>query len=148
MVMPFVGDLVGMQHLAANLRRLTMVASRASTTGARKIQSLLRKQYRTGQDPYGNAWAALRPWTLRTHGPPPLTDTGAAKAGTVAKAMRGSGIAITIDAPYMAFHMTGYLNARTGTHVPARPVLPTAALPASWQQALKDAVGQAMGAIK
>lgn len=107
-----------------------------AVAAAPDITTLLRRQFLEGVDPYGNAWAPLKPSTLRQHGPPPLTFKGALRDGTVAEPMTGVRIGLTlrVGARYGAFHQLGF---RVGkTKVPARKVLPNRGIPAAWRAVL------------
>ena len=106
------------------------------------ISAELRDQFRAGVDPYGRAWAPLRPSTLRRHGPPPLTDTRKLADGTKAFPSR-AGIAIVLGAPYGAFAQMGFRV--KGTRVPPRRILPNRGMPAKWR-AILDRTARALSA--
>jgi hypothetical protein len=101
-------------------------------------------QFRQGRDPYGTPWAPLKPSTLRKHGPPPLTDSGAGRDGTTAVALASNraGIHLRLGAAYLYFAQVGFRAGRT--KVKPRPVFPTRGLPASWREILKASARQAM----
>lgn len=130
-------------RLQDTLRRLGEVPRRAAAIASPKLTRLLQRQYRTGVDPYGRPWAPLRPATLQRHGPPPLTDTRAMRAGTRAMVPRPhyAGIRLVVGAPYGYFHQVGFRV--HGRRVPARRILPQYGLPATWLRVLQDAARQA-----
>jgi hypothetical protein len=139
------GDFAGLGRLEANLLRLAEVPSQASKAASSEIQKLVEAEYDTGSDATGRAWAPLRPATLaKGRTPPPLTATHAMRDGTKVAPQAGAGIQITFDTDYAVFHHTGT------EHMEARPVAPTGAFPASWEEALEQAceaaVARRMGA--
>lgn len=101
---------------------------------APRIAAALEEQYELGLDPYGAPWAPLAASTLKRHGPPPLTDTGAMRRSTDAVSA-GAQIIATAQEP-AEFHQGG-----TSQGLPARPILPNAnhGLPQTWETALLDA---------
>jgi phage gpG-like protein len=122
------------------LRELTKVPSRAAKSAAPKIRRLITEEFNRGEDPYGNAWAPLKPATLaRGRRPPPLTDTRRLRRGIRVFPMAKAGIQITVDAPYAGFHQSG--TSRMG----ARPILPKRGLPKKWRAAIERSVKEAYG---
>ena len=135
--------LASIGQLQRTLEHLAYVPRRAAVIAAPKLTALIRKQFREGRDPYGRAWADLKPSTLQKHGPPPLTDSGQLRDGTEAVAMRANyaGIRLTLGARYGYFHQVGF---RVGhIRVPARRIFPQHGLPAPWRQVLVAACKQA-----
>ena len=127
--------MAGWGALVARLRDLEDVPSQAATAAAKSIGKLIDEEFSAGENPYGKAWAALRPATLAMgRRPPPLTDTGKMRAGVKVKAAQNAGIVITIDAEYAKFHQTGTDN------MAQRAILPAGReLPEDWQDAIEDA---------
>lgn len=113
------------------LRELASVPSRVSTAYAERLRQELDKQFATGTDAYGRAWAPLRPATLRKgRHPPPLTDTGHMSRNITVLPMQGAGVRLVSLAEYSVYHQTGT------THMVARPFFPTSVLPAKWRRIL------------
>lgn len=133
-------------RLQATLHELTLVPRKVAEIAAPKIDRLLRQQFRDGQDPYGKAWAPLKPATLaKGRTPPPLTDSTDLRDGTGASVAPGNraGIRLRVGARYGYFHQAGYRNARTGGKVPARRILPQFGLPRAWSAILREAARKA-----
>lgn len=124
---------------AAALRRLAAVPARIAGDVASVINDLIQDGFDRGTNPYGRAWARLRPTTLaKGRFPPPLTDTGAMRGGTRAVPRGGAGI--DLEAPPPAnFHQHGTV------YMIARAVLPTGTLPPDWQAAAQRAYSEAFG---
>lgn len=126
----------------AGLRRalgqLAKVPAQASVEAAAGINRLLKQEYANGTDPYGKAWAPLKPSTIaKGRRPPPLTASGTMRAGTVAKPMPGGGIQLEAPSP-ANFH-------QYGTKVMAkRAILPDKGLPATWKAEIDKAVQAAI----
>lgn len=130
------GD-AALASISRALRELARVPAQVASDGSEAIAELIQQEFDVGQDPYDAAWAPLAPATVaKGRGAPPLTDTGALSAVEVTP-MAGAGISITVGADYGAFHQTGTRD------MPARPILPTGPLPATWERALDDAAEQA-----
>jgi phage gpG-like protein len=97
---------------------------------------------------YQAGWAPLSPFTIDRKGADtPLLESGELSDSYYGKVMEdpsGSGKALVIgsDMDTALFHEMGYNNARTGTFVPARPVL----LPAVYahEAEIIECFGQAM----
>ena len=122
-------SLIGMR---ASLRELTRVPSRTSAKGASAIEKLWRKNYRAGLDPYGNAWAKLRPSTIARKGHGRIMiETGETLQQTRARTLPGGGIALRTG-PKAAWHMDATANR------PARRVMPAFGLPTTWRAKLRD----------
>lgn len=122
-----------LDQLARNIGRLAQVPSRMAPAASREIASLIDRQFSAGRDPYGRAWAKLKPSTLaRGRRPPPLTDTHEMRNGIQVRPMQGAGIAVTFgnDVPAV-FHQYGT------KHMAARSILPRGAFPATWARALE-----------
>ena len=129
--------------LEHTLRRLIEVPRRAAVIAAPQITRELQREFAAGRDPYGVAWAKLRPSTLRKHGPPPLTDSRTLRDGTRAIVARANyaGIRVQLGAMYGYFAQVGF---RVGkTRVPPRRVLPSRGLPAAWRNILVQAAKRA-----
>lgn len=117
------------------MARLARVPSQTAGRAAPAIAHLIDQEFTTGRDPYGRAWAPLKQSTLaKGRRPPPLTDTGAMRAGVDVKPMQGAGIAITFaNAVPAVFHQGGTRK------MVARPPLPGGTFPATWARALETA---------
>jgi hypothetical protein len=142
----WVGDPQKLGRLAVTMRKLAEVPSRASVMAADAIGALIDGQWEAQQDPYGNAWAPLRPYTIAKKGHAViLEDSEVARRGTRVTPLPGGGIAIELGADYIGFHQTGF---RVGDlRVPPRPVLPMVAMPIAWREAIDTAVREAMSAV-
>jgi phage gpG-like protein len=131
-------------RLQSELRALAEVPRRAAVLLAPKLTELIKLQFRDGKDPYGRAWAALRPATLRKHGPPPLTASGALRDDTRAETPRANyaGVRLIVGRHYGYFHQVGF---RVGnTKVAARRILPQFGMPALWRQAIVDSIRESL----
>jgi phage gpG-like protein len=136
--MALTGNFSGMQRLEENLRKLAEIPSRAAVEASVEITKELKREFASGKDPYGRAWAPLKPSTIKSgRRAPPLTDTGTLRDGTEAKPLRGAGIAVTVGAPYGVYHQAG-----TRKMAP-RKILPELVMPASWNRAIVNAVRKA-----
>ena len=138
--MGFSGDIGAIERLGQRFAELATVPSRAAREASEDIQTLIDDEYSHGADPYGSAWAPLRPSTLATgRTPPPLTASSDMRDGTEVHPMSGAGIDVSIDEPYWVFHQTG--TARMA----ARPILPDGTeLPPSWVSAIAGACDAAV----
>lgn len=122
-------------RLAQTLRELNAVPSQAAADAAPKIRALITKQFSSGANPYGTAWAALRPATLaRGRRPPPLTDTRRMRRTIRVQTRAGSGLKISVPAPYAGFHQTGT------SRMAKRLIVPDRGLPRSWREAIARSV--------
>jgi hypothetical protein len=139
------GNFSGMGQLARNLERLAHVPSQASASAAERISGLLQDEFDAGNDPYGRAWAPLRPSTLRAgRTPPPLTNTRAMRDGLTVAPLSGGGIGVSFASPTPAvFHQKGT------SRMVARKILPEGTMPKTWNAAIvaasSEAVARAMG---
>lgn len=126
-----------LDQLARNIGRLAAVPSRMAPAASREISRLIERQFSEGRDPYGRAWAPLKPSTLaRGRRPPPLTDTGRMRGAVEVRPMQGAGIEITFGSATPAiFHQYGTKK------MAARPMLPRGTFPSTWARAL-ERVGQ------
>lgn len=133
------GNFSGLGQLARNVERLARIPARVATFAAPEIADEIEAEFATGRDPYGRAWAPLRPSTrARGRRPPPLTNTGAMRAGVDVRPLPGAGIAITFaDEIPAVFHQKGTRK------MAARPPLPSSTFPARWSRALERAADEA-----
>ena len=125
--------IAALRQVRRSVEELARLPHKLAVRAAPLISAELRDQFRAGVDPYGAPWAPLKPSTLKRHGPPPLTDTGALANGTRAYPGRG-GILVVIGRSYGAFAQTGFRVGRT--RVSPRRILPHRGLPASWRRIL------------
>lgn len=133
-----------LSNVSLMMSRLARVPSRVAPQAAPKLEALLRNEFAQERDPYGNPWKPLSPVTVaikqRTGGRSGiLQDKGTMLDELAIVPSSGAGLTVTLGAPYSAFHQTGTRN------MPARPILPYAALPASWNAALREASEKAFG---
>jgi len=135
--MALTGDFAGLDKLQKHLEQLASVPSQASREIADGITRELQKEFKQGTDPYGKAWKPLRPSTLKSgRHPPPLTDSGRLRDGTLAQPMRGAGVQIVVGAPYGVFHQYGTRR------MARRPILPTGAMPKAWSAIIRASVSR------
>lgn len=125
-----------LRSVRRTVEELGQLPRKLAAAAAPDITRELRNEFLNGCDPYGTPWAALKPSTLRKHGPPPLTDTTRARSGTKAEPMTSGRIGLTLvaGARYLAFHQIGFRVHKT--RVPARRVFPNRGLPAAWRAIL------------
>lgn len=130
------GNVGALHSYARSLRRLAQVPSQMAAPAAERISDLIDDQFSSGTDPYGAAWEAHAPATVARWGEHPVLELSGALRGSVdVQPMGGAGIAVTLD-EVGQFHQTG--TAR----MPARPILPVAGLPPSWEDALSQAAAE------
>ncbi len=124
--------------LRRTLGQLAKVPAQASTEAAAGINRLIQQEYSGGTDPYGKAWAPLKPSTLaKGRSAPPLTATERMRAGTKARPLPGGGVALEAPSP-ANFH-------QYGTKVMAkRAILPDKGMPAAWKAEVDKAVTAAI----
>jgi hypothetical protein len=123
-------------RLVETIERMSQVPRRVAVIAAPEITKLLQKQFATGTDPYGRPWRPLKPATLaKGRRPPPLTDSGAMRRGTVARAAPGgrAGIRLLVGKRYGFFHQSGT------RYMAARRILPQNGLPYAWSRVLAEA---------
>ena len=136
------GDLSFFGELEDNLNQLAGVPSRAARDASRDIAKAIDQQFAHGLDPYGEPWAPLAESTLaKGRTPPPMTNSGAMRAGIHVRPMGGAGIEVSCDAEYLGFHQ-GAGSPRA--NVPPRHVLPEGELPDTYQRAIADALDAAV----
>ena len=136
---------VALERIRRTVTELSQTPRRVASLAAPKIDKLLRKQFASGTNPYGQPWRPLLPSTLaRGRRPPPLTDTRALRDGTRATAAPGSraGIQLTAGARYGAFHQVGFRVGRT--RVAPRKIFPDVGLPKAWRAVLTAAARTAV----
>jgi phage gpG-like protein len=113
---------------ARALADLASVPAQIAPRVALRIAADIQQNFSAGVDPYGRAWAPLRPRTLaKGRHPPPLTDTGRGRSGIRVFAMSGAGVAMTSDVSYMGIHQDG------SPRMAARKFFPEGVLPAKWR---------------
>ncbi len=130
----------GFADLAATLAELEDIPSRIASEVADGISVLVAKEFASGTDPYGNAWAPLLPSTVRRKGGDRriLRRSDALASDTFARPTSGSGIEIE-SLPYGGVHQVG-----DGSRMVARPVLPDGGeLPDAWQEVIETATEKA-----
>lgn len=134
------------------IRRLSDLPRAVAAEAQEPLNRLLQEQFRNGTDPYGIPWASVTEQTIQrrkvSRDPTPLTDTRAMRRGTMVELRSGNRAGLTIRAgqPYAYFHQVGFRVGRT--RVPARPVLPSRGLPASWRRVLDDAARRAARGLR
>ena len=105
---------------------------------APRIDYAIEQEFAEGRDPYGNAWARLRPATLaKGRTPPPLTDTGAMRESVTVRPTP-HGLYITVDWP-AHFHQRGT------KYMAARPILPEQTLPPRWVATIEQCALELLG---
>lgn len=117
------------------MRDLVKIPAKASPGFAERVRERLDEQFMNGTDPYGRAWASLKPATLKKgRHPPPLTDSGHGSRNITALPMRGAGVKLVSKVPYMQRHQEGY------KHTEARPFFPVRVLPKLWGKDLDEEI--------
>lgn len=128
---------------AEGLARIPELAAKGAADG---IRAAIQAEFDAGQDPYGRSWVAVTETTMAlrkvtTSDETPLTDThGLRDSLNVYVRQDGPGVAIEIGEPDhpAAPHQRGWSGPQnTG---PARPILPYAGLPDTWERAIEEAV--------
>lgn len=128
-----------MKHAVSQLSR---VPSRAAKEASDDIRRLLFEQFVAQTDAYGSQWTEHKTSTIRRHGEHPIGYLTGDMLDIDVVPTAGAGIVVMIpDVPYLRFFTGG----RTGQ--PARPILPTGALPDSWAQAINEASSKAFHRI-
>jgi hypothetical protein len=123
-----------MNAIARRINELKAVPEASAERVAEKIPGLLNKEFSTGTDPSGIAWADLAEKTEeRGRSGPPLTDTGAMKGSMAARIVPGPRVQVTLDHPSLP-HQKGWKGRSEG---PARPILPEHN---EWQKTCTEAV--------
>jgi hypothetical protein len=130
--------------LDATLERLARLPRKVAAIASPQITREIQRQFARGVDPYGTAWAPLRDSTLRKHGPPPLTDSGALAGRTRAMVRDGNraGVNIVLGKAYGYFAQAGFRVGRV--KVKPRRILPERGMPARWKEILIASARQAM----
>lgn len=114
---------------AQALRSLARVPAQVASDAAPDIERDWRSKLAAGQDPYGNAYAALREASLaRGRRPPPLHKY--AEFAHI-RVLPGAGLAMIIDHEQAGFHQTGT------SRMVKRIVLPNRGVPAAWKLIIK-----------
>ena len=114
-----------MQQCSRALRELAGVPSVASREASSEILKLIDRQFDEERDPYGKAWKALKPATVKRKGHSLIGyETGRLRSGIRVSPMSGAGVGFEIDAPYAAYFQN------------RRAILPTRGVPKAWAAAI------------
>lgn len=106
----------------ASLAKVPAVISQPVADG---IQKIVKRNFRQGVDPYGNAYEPLTPGSIaRGRRNPPLRKF--ANVASV-RPLGPAGVAVTVAHPQAGFHQTGT------THMAKRIVFPDRDVPAEWK---------------
>jgi hypothetical protein len=126
---------LAMQSVARSLRELARVPARAAAAASVALEAVVRDQESREVDPYEKPWAPLLPQTVqRKRGDTRILRRSDVMLDSLAvHPLRGSGLAITFDRAYSAFHQIGT------RFMAARRLLPVADLPPSWRAAISGA---------
>ena len=133
------GDFAKLGRLAVALEGLGDQIAEVAKEACEDLAHVVEAQFDAGHDPWGNAWAPLRPSTLRRHGPPPLTYTHDMRDSLKVEPLANT-ISFTMDGPAI-FHQRG----SGGMH---RQILPEQAdgrLPQAYEQVVHDAADRVIG---
>ncbi len=123
-------------QFARALRELAKVPAQVARDASADITKIMRKNFASGLDPYGRAFAPLTESSIkRGRRPPPLRKFRRAAKATP---LSGSGISIQIDHPQAGFHNTGT------SRMAKRMVMPDGALPAAWREAIQKRLTRAI----
>jgi hypothetical protein len=125
-----------MRSAAISLRALSRVPAQAAEDASRELEAVLREQHGEEVDPYGNPWAPLAESTIKRKGGDTriLRRTDTMLDELSIRPSPGAGLTLTFGAPYAAFHQVGTKD------MPARRLLPIAAMPKTWSDAIKRAL--------
>ena len=125
-----------MRSAAIALRALSRVPAQAAEDASRELEAVLRDQHGEEVDPYGNPWAPLAESTIKRKGGDSriLRRTDRMLDELSIRPSPGAGLTLTFGAPYAAFHQVGTKD------MPARRLLPIAAMPKAWSDAIKRAL--------
>lgn len=116
------------QQYSRALADLAGIPAQIAPKVAVRISADIQQNFDAGVDPYGRAWAPLRPRTIaKGRFPPPLTDTSRGRSGIRVFAQSGAGVAMTSSVDYMCVHQDG----RPG--MAARKFFPEGVLPKKWR---------------
>lgn len=116
-------------QFARALRDLAKVPAAIAAPVAHALTARTRKDFRSGHDAYGRAYAPLAPASLdRGRRPPPLRKY--ARFAHV-RPLPGSGVAMLNEHPQAGFHQTGT------SRMPKRIVVPDGAVPAEWRRIIE-----------
>jgi phage gpG-like protein len=119
------------RELSRVMRQIATVPSRIATAVARDITQEIQDNFDRGVDPFYRSWRPLADSTLaRGRHPPPLTDTGAGRAGVAVVPRAGAGLRMVVSVGYMEIHQTGSLT--IPNRPPRRSFLPVSKMPDTW----------------
>ncbi len=136
--MGWTGDTSVVGMLAHRIESMSGVPARALARISEAIGAEIAQEFDAGRDPYGDPWVPLADATLaKGRTPPPLTDSGNMRNSVKTKPIGPSDLLITIAHPALP-HQTGW-SGKQGKG-PARPLVPTQGMPASWGSAIDSAV--------
>jgi hypothetical protein len=128
--------IAAMRSAAISLRALSRVPAQAAEDASRELEAVLRDQHGAEVDPYGNPWAPLKQSTIDRKG----GDSRILRRSDVMlddlqiRPSAGAGLTLTFGTAYAAFHQIGTKD------MVARRLLPIAAMPARWGEAIKRAL--------
>lgn len=138
----FNGDLTKLDALVRNLGKLAAVPEDTARDASKTIHEYIEDEYNAGTSPNGGAWAALSDSTRRRgRTPPPLTHTHHMRDTTKVEPLPGGGIAVSSEAPYARFHVSGT------SRMPARPIVPSGVFPEKWSEAIEAAANASVEKI-
>jgi hypothetical protein len=125
--------ILAMQSVSRSLRELSRVPARAAKAAAEELTEVVEAQEAAEVDPYDQPWKPLKQSTVDKKGGDTriLRETDRMLDSLTIAPMPGAGLSITFDPPYTAFHQIGTKD------MVARQVLPRAALPTSWREAIE-----------
>lgn len=119
--------------LAKSMRQLKRIPSQIVTAVAPRLNALIQQGFSQGTDPYGIAWAPLKPATLaKGRTPPPLTEFGALRGSAVLTPASGAGLILGTPPFYGPIHMAGTDD------MAKRRYFPDAGLPSAWRAVIAD----------
>jgi hypothetical protein len=128
--------IAAMRSSAIALRALSRVPAQAAEDASRELETVLRDQHGAEVDPYDRPWAPLEASTIKRKGGDSriLRRTDTMLDDLSIRPSPGAGLTLTFGAPYAAFHQVGTKD------MPARRLLPIAAMPKAWGDAIKRAL--------
>lgn len=123
---------------AKRIRKLRRIPQDVIVEVSAEVERLVRRQFDTGTDPHGRAYAPRAPATVERHG-------SGGPLESYAKYLQVSPVRGTTARVVIVFNNFRARFHEKGTgNMPARPLLPGGQMPAAWTQAINDAFKRAV----
>lgn len=132
------GDMTAIPGARAMIQELMKVPARAAGKVCDKLNRRVDMMFRAGNDPYGNAWAPLKPSTIRRKRKYPNPTQILVREKKLWPATRfvprgGAGISMVVGD-------SGIHAQSGGPHRKPRPIVPAFGLPSEWRKDIKSTV--------